>query len=346
MTQVRILFLADTHLGIDQPLRPRVKRRRRGPDFFANFERALKQAIKGEADAVVHGGDLLYRSRVPAGLVDMAFAPLKAVADAGVPVFLVPGNHERSHIPHALLSIHPRIHVFDKPRTFVESIRGSKLALGGFPYCRQGVRARFRALVRETDLVNSQSDLRILCMHQCFEGSKVGPSGYTFRDAADVVRASDLPSSISAVLSGHIHRFQVLSRDLNNAALRAPVLYPGSIERTSFAEKDERKGYLLITLAADNAPIGRLQKWTFRELPARPMRQIEIDATRTNRSRLEQDINAAIQSAPQDAILQLRVRGRLTENQMGMLGAEQLRKMAPETMNVSVHLPRNSDQQA
>ena len=32
---VRILFLADTHLGYDLPFRPRIKRRRRGPEFFA-----------------------------------------------------------------------------------------------------------------------------------------------------------------------------------------------------------------------------------------------------------------------------------------------------------------------
>jgi 3',5'-cyclic AMP phosphodiesterase CpdA len=63
----RILLIADTHLGIDLPLRPRVQRRRRGHDFFANLDRALQPALDGEVDAVVHGGDLYYRSRVPAG---------------------------------------------------------------------------------------------------------------------------------------------------------------------------------------------------------------------------------------------------------------------------------------
>ena len=63
---IRILLIADTHLGFDLPFRPRIKRRRRGPDFFANFERALKPAISGEVDAIVHGGDVLYRSKVPA----------------------------------------------------------------------------------------------------------------------------------------------------------------------------------------------------------------------------------------------------------------------------------------
>jgi len=58
---MRVLFVADTHLGFDLPARPRVDRRRRGPDFFACFVRALEPALRGEADVVVHGGDLLYR---------------------------------------------------------------------------------------------------------------------------------------------------------------------------------------------------------------------------------------------------------------------------------------------
>ena len=38
---IRILLVADSHLGFDLPFRPRIKRRRRGPDFFVNFEWAL-----------------------------------------------------------------------------------------------------------------------------------------------------------------------------------------------------------------------------------------------------------------------------------------------------------------
>ena len=104
MAVIRILFVADTHLEFDDPIRPRIERRRRGPDFFRNFKTALKPALNTEVDGVVHGGDLLFRRRVPARLVDRAFEPLKRVADAGVPVYLVPGNHERSVIPYALLA--------------------------------------------------------------------------------------------------------------------------------------------------------------------------------------------------------------------------------------------------
>ena len=60
MGSIRILFLSDTHLGIDWPLRPRVKRSRRGDDFWHNYLLALQPAFNKEVDLVIHGGDLLY----------------------------------------------------------------------------------------------------------------------------------------------------------------------------------------------------------------------------------------------------------------------------------------------
>ena len=54
MDLIRVLFVSDTHLGFDLPRRPRVTRRRRGPDFFANFEKAIEWSSKavelGEAE--------------------------------------------------------------------------------------------------------------------------------------------------------------------------------------------------------------------------------------------------------------------------------------------------------
>jgi DNA repair protein SbcD/Mre11 len=88
---IRILFLADTHLGFDCAFRPQIERRRRGPQFFANVERALQPALEGRVDCVVHGGDILYRSKVPARLVAMAFKPLKMAAAMGVKIGILSG---------------------------------------------------------------------------------------------------------------------------------------------------------------------------------------------------------------------------------------------------------------
>ena len=238
---VRVLLIADTHLGFDLPYRPRVERRRRGHDFFANFRRALQPAFQGQVDLVIHGGDLFYRSKVPPTLVEMATDPLVEVAKHGVPVFIVPGNHEHSRIPLHLWAALPNLYIFDAPKTLVCSMGAASIALSGFPFAK-AVRDGFRELIERTRYRAVAADLRILCMHQIVEGAQVGPSNYFFRSSPEVIHGRDLPGDFDAILCGHIHRAQVLTHDLASRPFAAPVIYPGSVERTSFAERDEKKG--------------------------------------------------------------------------------------------------------
>ena len=334
---VRILFLADTHLGFDLPAAPRVRRRRRGHDFLANYLRALEPAFAGEVDAVVHGGDVFHAPRVPRTLAIQAYDPLRALAERGVPVFVVPGNHERAHLPHPRFALHPGIRVFDDARSFRIAVRDVRVTLLGFPYARGDVRERFGDRVAATGWRPGGEDVALLCVHHCFEGARVGPHDFTFRGARDVIRGGDVPAGLAAVLTGHVHRHQVLERDLAGHPLRAPVLYPGSTERTAFAEMNEGKGYLVLDLVADGTrPGGRLERWQFRRLPARPMVVAELDADGASGTVLARRLDAALGEAPPEAVLQIRVRGRLGDEARAVLSAERVRSVAPPDMNVDV----------
>lgn len=341
---LRVLLVADTHLGFDLPLRPRVERRRRGPDFFANFESALAPAIMGQVDCVVHGGDVLYRSRVPRQLVSMAFEPMMRVADRGVPVVVVPGNHERSAIPYPLLAAHPRIHVLQSPRTLVLELAGRKVAFAGFPFVREGLRRRFPELVESTGWRGVEADVRLLVIHQTVEGARVGPVGYTFRRGEDVVRGRDLPRGFAAVLAGHIHRHQVLTHDLGGRPLAAPVFYPGSVERTSAAERDETKGFLTLEVEADGDG-GRIRDWRFHELPARPMIDVDLDPSGLGAEALAERLRGELGRIDPDAVVRVRVVGVVEGSAAGVLGASSVRAMAPASMTVSVSFPFSSGRQ-
>ncbi len=249
----RLLLLADTHLGLPST------------EYFASFQRALLPALRGEVDLVVHGGDILFRSKVKPELVLRAFAPLKRVADAGVPVVVVPGNHERSAIPYPLLAAHPGVHVVDRPRMIALSVRGMSVSIAAFPNDRDSIRETFADLLERTSWRASCADVRLLAMHQTVEGASVGPVGYAFRSGRDVVPGRAIPPGFAAVLSGHIHRHQVLTADLRGRALASPVFYPGSTARTSSAERFEAKGYLTMEVAPDSRG-GRVAAWTFHEL--------------------------------------------------------------------------------
>jgi DNA repair exonuclease SbcCD nuclease subunit len=165
-------------------------------------------------------------------------------------------------------------------------------------------------------------------------------SGYTFRTGQDVIRTADIPDGLTAVLSGHIHRAQLLSKDLEGKPLAAPILYPGSIERTSFQEKDEKKGYL--TLALRKTAKGMSRRFRFHELPARPMVQIGVEAAKLSSNGLRSWLKKELREIPADAVVQLKVRGPLEDDHWSHLSAAALREVAPPTMNVT--LARVNDQ--
>lgn len=217
-------------------------------------------------DLVIHGGDVFFRSRVRPGIVLRTFEPLKRIADRGVPVVVVPGNHERSAIPYPLLAAHPGIHIFDRPRTFSLNVRGIAVAVAGFPCERHQIRSRFAGLVEQTRWRSVSSDVRLLCAHQTVEGATVGPAGFVFREHADVIPGRAIPSGFAAFLAGHIHRHQVLTADLRGRPLAAPVFYPGSTERTSTAELSEPKGCVTLEFAPGAEGAGSVHAWTFHGL--------------------------------------------------------------------------------
>ena len=330
---IRILLVADTHLGFDLPIRPRIERRRRGHDFVANFERALQPALRGDVDLVVHGGDLFDRSRVPAALIELALAPLVRVAETGTPVYIVPGNHERSRIPLHLWAAHPNIHIFDRPRTFLHSVRHGCVALVGFPFTRR-IRDRFPDLLRQARHAAPSADGYLLCMHQTVEGARVGPSDYTFRRGSDIIPGKDIPADFGAVLSGHIHRRQLLTHDLGRRDLAAPVIYPGSVERTSFAERAEEKGYAVVTvgLMGDQAPV----QVSFESHPARPMVSHVLEPAAHNRRSLVSQQATRLRELDPDSVVRVQLRGPVAAESLQSLSAACLRDLAPPTMNIAL----------
>lgn len=332
MTSVRIVFLADTHLGIDYPVRPRVERRRRGPDFFENFHRVLSYARETRPDLVLHGGDLFFRAKVPSLIVDLVYADLFEFAGEGIPLLIVPGNHERSILPASLFLEHPNLYIFDRPRTFSFDVNGSQIALSGFPCRRKDVRQQFSGLLSDSGWYKYSSACQLLCLHQTVEGATVGPTGYTFRSGQDVIPRSQLPQQAAAVLSGHIHRQQVLREKSIAGKKTPPVVYPGSIERTSFAEQDEIKGFYDITLGSNEEGKWQIEKLVFHQLPARPMVDVTLSNTLQPGEVGEFIRNETAQISP-DAIVRLCCEPGTTGEVKSAVTSSLLRDILPETMN-------------
>jgi len=330
---IKILLFSDTHLGFDLPINPRIQRRRRGYDFFSNYHHILNIALDKEVDLIIHGGDMFFRSKVPPLIVEKAFAPLVGVANTGIPIFLVPGNHERSKFPGHLWLAHDNIHVFDRPKTFRQKVGDTTCALSGFPFTRK-IKRHFKDLLQQSNYLESKADINFLCMHQTIEGAKVGPGDFTFRQGPDNIPGSEIPDVFTAVLSGHIHRAQRLTHTLDHRPLSAPVIYPGSIERTSFAERFEEKYYVIIKIDPSVGDQNQVVK--FHPLPTRPMVKLEISIRAKNLDAVKNLIRENIVTLDPNSIVRIQLSGPNAEEHQRSLSARNLRTLVPPTMNISM----------
>ena len=330
---LRILLLGDTHVGFDLARRAaRVDSRRRGKDFLLNYCLALQPALRGEVDAVIHAGDVFNRSQNPDWLVELGIAPLREVAAAGVPVFVVPGNHERGHVPIPLLSRHRNLRVFSAPETFVVQRGSLRVAVGGFPFVRD-IRGRFEQCVAQTGVLSSEADARLIAMHEAVEGAAVGAGAarradFVFRRGWDVIAADEICGGLSCVVSGHIHRAQVVESSLTGEPLRAPVIYAGSVERTSFAERFETKGYRILSFDSSGLVDAR-----FHALPSRPMEVVDLETDGLDASAARRTLRYALSRLPQDAVVRVRVLGP------HLLSAGDVRTVTPPSMTVRLSRP-------
>jgi DNA repair exonuclease SbcCD nuclease subunit len=98
-----------------------------------------------------------------------------------------------------------------------------------------------------------------------------------------------------------------------------PVIYAGSVERTSFAEAPETKGAVVLQLARSG-----LAAVEFRPLPARPMVTRTLALSGVDAPDARARVAAAIRSTPDDAVVELRLEATLPAG----LTAEALRAMA------------------
>jgi DNA repair exonuclease SbcCD nuclease subunit len=150
-----------------------------------------------------------------------------------------------------------------------------------------------------------------------------------------VIRGTDVPEKFNYLLCGHIHRAQVLTRDLRGNPLAAPVVYPGSIERTSFAERNEDKGYMVLDIHPDSGVESR-KEISFVPLPARPMVRLVLRPGDVSGESIDQYLRNRLATLDRDAVVSVKLDGSETWINQLNLSAQVLRELAPSSMNISL----------
>jgi DNA repair exonuclease SbcCD nuclease subunit len=224
----RVLHTADTHLGYRQYHTPE-----RRSDFLAAFRAVIDDAIEDDVDAVVHAGDLFHDRRP--GLVDIlgALESLETLDEAGIPFLAVVGNHEIKRDTQ-WLDLFERLGV--ARRLGDEPFVVGNTAFYGLDFVPRGQRDRL-----EYDFEPTDADHAALVAHGLF-APLVPDYGNVEWDAEAVLETATV--EFDAMLLGDEHT------PTTQQVEGTWVTYPGSTERASASERDER-GYNLVTFDDD-----------------------------------------------------------------------------------------------
>jgi exonuclease SbcD len=303
MQPIKLLHTADLHVGMENYGRmdPETGIHGRVMDYLRRLTDMVEYAIDEGVDVFVFAGDA-YKMRDPNPTFQREFARrIKRVADAGIPVILLVGNHDLPPVQRRATSISifdtlgvPNVHVgADYTVVNVRCRRGQKLQVATAPYpLRQDHLAREEMegkSVEELDKLLSErlterikvladrvredpETPAILVGHFSVDEASHGSERNIMvgRDVA-VDRATALADPAwRYVALGHIHRHQSLNRDE-----QPPIIYSGSAERIDFGEENEAKGWVVATIGEGQTI------WSFQEhykRPARPFRTIKVNA--------------------------------------------------------------------
>jgi len=209
----------------------------------AGLKQTIDAAIASGAAAYVHGGDLFDGPNPRSAELTWVARQLKRLADAGIPAFLIGGNHDvpksrrGGEPPQHLFSALDAAHVFGQRRKvewWTGDLGGVRIALGGLTPDPSLPPDSDPLRELEAPIMAPPADLRLLATHYAIEGRI-----HSQAEEPTVRRATiaELAGSIDAILVGHVHRAAVVD------VAGVKVVFPGPTERMNFGEVGARCGY-------------------------------------------------------------------------------------------------------
>ncbi|MGD8226976.1 MAG: exonuclease SbcCD subunit D [Desulfobacteraceae bacterium] len=321
---MKFIHTADTHLGFEITKLAQsdpVGRQNRADSIFGNFVSIVEHAIEMGTDLFIHSGDLFNKYYIPREVLDALIRPFTDLVRAGIPVLLIPGNHERSEFPFDLFHGVKNVFVFDRPKSLSLTLDGYSVGIAGFPFIREDSRRAFLKALEETEYEGLRSDFNILVTHQAFDQATVGPIDFTFREGRpDTVSRQSIPLDFEYIAAGHIHRYQILPHPLKP---QLKFVYPGSTQRISFAEMNEEKGFVM------GEVLNNRIETRFMPLPTYDMEIVEVEAVGLSTQDLEEAIEAQFWRFDQDLVIRFNLTGGKRLSDYPDLDYQRLRAKMP-----------------
>ena len=317
---VKVLHFSDLHLGVENYGRtdPATGLHTRLLDFLRSLDELVEYALLEPVDLVLFAGDA-YKSRDPSPTHQREFAQrLHRLAAAGIPVFLLIGNHDLPNSPgrantldiFATLQV-PNVYVARRPGAHRISTRSGPVQIVALPWVVrshllsheehknlsfEGVEALTLQKLQnilKTELERLDPQLpTVLAVHGAVQGAAYGSERSVMLGQELVLPLSLLSSpALDYVALGHIHRYQ-------KVADNPPTVYSGSLERIDFGEEKEAKGFVVVDVEKGKA------EYRFHELHS-TRRFVTIETRADGTHPLEQVRQAIAKHDTRDAIVRL-----------------------------------------
>ncbi len=341
MQPIRLLHIADTHIGVENygRLDTETGLHTRLQDFVSSLEFAVDTALEREVDAVLFAGDA-YKHASPNPTHEGKFAgQMKRLADARIPVLMVAGNHD---IPASFgkssalnifraLGAEEYFFVAEKPSLERIETKSGPFQAACFPWPTRHVlltKDEYKNFSDEeiTKTIEEKCENRINKFARDIDPelpsvllAHLTVAGATFSGSEQSTMISRDPLLLKSVLInpafdyialGHIHKHQNL-----NEQGQPPVVYPGSIERIDFGEAADAKGFCLVSLKKGES------SYEFIQTPARRFIKIDVDV-RTQVFPVEGILKKIRSHAIQDAVV--RVAYRVREDQKDLVDVRRI----------------------
>ena len=270
---IKFLHIADTHIGMENygRLDPSTGLHTRVQDFVRCLRFALSKGVEEQVDLVIFSGDA-YKTCNPNPTHQREFAAaIRMVAQAGIPVVMIVGNHDNPVAFGRASSIDifgtleiEHVHVFSKPELRTIETKSGPIQIVGFPWPTRSMLLTKEAYknLSDEEITKTVQEMcthliehfarevdpdvpAVLAAHITAAGATLSGSERTMLIGRDPVLTTSVLAqpAFSYAALGHVHKFQ----DLNPDGV-PPVVYSGSIERVDFGEEREDKGFCLVTI--------------------------------------------------------------------------------------------------
>ena len=361
---MRVIHFADLHIGVENYSRtdPETGLSTRLLDFLNALDELVEYALDHKADLVLLAGDA-YKSRDPNQTQQREFARrLARLSAAGIPVFLLVGNHDLPNAVGRATAIEifntlevPRLHVGDDINTYLVQTPSGPLQITALPWPKRSdllTREDTRGLSIEKVNLQLQSLLSqsirtlsekldpnipaILSAHVTIDGASLGSERAMMLGQDHSLRPSDLHlPTYDYIALGHIHKHQVL-RD------NPLMAYAGSLQRVDFGEENDPKGFCVIDINPERPQGRRLTDFRFHEVDARAFTTIDANLPPNTPDPTKHVLRAIQRSPIDDAIVRLRI--SLTAEQSAHMRMGEIHEALKPVHHVASIQPQVTDE--